>query len=498
MKIKNIFLLCLMTWVSGIGFAQTETSFSNATLVSYISPLDYGLREAQNGIERYYALYNAHCEAIKQDLPISYAGIGTLNLELPKDFKSIPLSRNTDFGGLVIYVTNQSRNAALFTMISDQTNLALDKKIVDKGNFTNIPELTSGDQLLILTDKKPWTERRGYGYCVYRKDIIWVHNGRGMNAPIAPWNTDSTKLSATYVDIDTSLKVVRGLTMHRTKESTFKTNCLTLNGQYNVLLEDIHITTPKSKMIDDQAFGVYNCARITFRNITIDGTYSGYGRWRDYGYAFSMSNTWKCHFDHVTADGNWGVFGTNNLSATTLEACDINRFDIHCYGHDATLRNCILRQRQTQFSSMYGTLLFDSCQFIDCIPVRIRSSYNAYTPFDIQMKDCTFELTRTHHSLVNVMLLDTAKNSRPELSEKCWPNLQINNMRVIAPRNVKTMYLIDPTGTLSELKKPVGYISSITAEGLQLLRSDGNETDISVQLSSHEFITKEEVLKRGF
>lgn len=495
MKIHKIIFLCLLTWISGNGFAQITDSFSNAPLVTSISPLDYGLREAQTGIERYYALYNAHCDAINKDLPVSYTGIGTLEIELPQDFKSIPLSRHTDFSNVVIFVTNQVKHAPLFTMISEQTNLAMDKKIIDQLDFSFIPELASDDQLLILTDNHPWTERRGYGYCVYRKDIIWVHNGHGINATIAPWNTDSTKLSATYINIDTSLKVVKGLTLHRTENSSFRTNFITLNGQYNVLLEDIHITTPKSKMINDQAFGVYNSARITFRNITVDGTYSGYGRWRDYGYAFSMNNTWDCHFEHVTADGNWGVFGTNNLSTTILEDCDINRFDIHCYGYNASLHRCILKQRQTQFSSMYGTVLFDSCQFIDCIPVRIRSSYNAYTPFDIQMNNCTFELTRRHHALVNVMLLDTALNSRPELSEKCWPNLQINNMNVIVPRNVRTMYLIDPTGTLSELEKPVGYIQKINAAGLHIIRPNGDKADISIRLSSHEFATKNKLSK---
>ena len=461
--------------------------------MAQISPFDYGLRETTSDTDRYWALYQAHAEAVARGLEVSYEGIDTLEIELPADFKSIPLGPHTDFGGLVLYVTNHARHGSLFTMPNRQQELTLSKHRIENGDFHMVPELSTGDKLLALSDKNPWTERIGYGYKVFRQDLIWVHDGKGMNTPIAPWNTDSTQLSASYYDVDTSQKVFRNLTLHRRESSTFRTECLHLKGQFNVLVENVHVTTPKSRMIADGVFNVSSSARITFRDVTVDGTYSGYGRWRDYGYAFALNNLWDTRFEHVTADGNWGVFGTNYLSNTTLIDCDINRFDIHCYGRDALLKNCTLRQRQTQFSSMYGTVTFDSCRFVDCIPVRIRSSYNAYTPFDIEMRDCTFELTRRHHSLVNVMLLDTAANSRPELSRKCWPNLSVTNMTVIVPGTVRTLDLYEPTGTLSELKKPVDYLNRVIVSGLKLLRPNGKPANIPVRLSSREFISNQKL-----
>ena len=456
--------------------------------MAQISPFDYGLREAVSDTDRYWALYHAHAEALARGVEVSYEGIDTLEIELPADFKSIPLGPHTDFSGLVLYVTNHARHGSLFTMPNRQKELTMTKHRVEAGDFRIMPDLASGDKLVVLKDENPWTERIGYGYRVFRQDLIWVHDGKGINKPIAPWNTDSTQLVASYFDVDTSKKVFRGLTLHRHEGSTFRTGCLYLNGQFNVLVENIHVTTPKSRMIADGVFSVSNSARITFRDVTVDGTYSGYGRWRDYGYAFALNNLWDTKFEQVTADGNWGVFGTNYLSNTTLTDCDINRFDIHCYGRDVLLKRCTLRQRQTQFSSMYGTVIFDSCRFADCIPVRIRSSYNAYTPFDIIMRDCIFELTRRHHSLVNVMLLDTATNSRPELSRKCWPNLTVSNMTVIAPGSVRTMNLYEPTGTLSELKKPVDYINKVNVNNLKIIRPNGKSTEIPVRLSSREFI----------
>jgi len=477
-----ISLVVMFTLLSHLSMAQ-------------ISPYNFGLREARDGIDRYWAMYNAHAEALAQGVEVSYAGIDTLDIELPSDFQTIPLGPYTDFSGLTLYVTNNVRHGTLFALDSPSEPVVLDKELVDGGDFRTVPALANGKKLLILDDLHPWTERIGYGYCIHRHDILLLHEGVAENAPIASWKTDSTKLQASVVELDMKQKVFRGLNMYRTEQSQYKTYCLHVNGQCNLLIEDVHVTTPKSRMTGDGVFGISNSVNVTFRDVTVDGTYSGYGISRDYGYAFSLSNLWNTTFERVTADGNWGVFGTNNLSHTTLRDCDVNRFDIHCYGRDALLERCTLRQRQTQFSSMYGTVTFDSCRFIDCIPVRIRSSYNAYTPFDIEMRDCLFEVTSRHHSLVNVMLLDTATNSRPELAAKCWPNLKIENMTVVAPASVGTLNLYEPTGKVGELKKPVDYISDVIVNGLKVVRPNGKTAKIKVRLSSREFLS---VKKTGF
>lgn len=459
------------------------------TAMAQISPYNFGLREARDGIDRYWAMYNAHAEALAQGMEVSYEGIDTLDIELPSDYQTIPLGPHTDFSGLILYVTNNVRHGTLFSLESPSEPVALDKMLVDGGDFRDVPALADGDKLLILTDLHPWTERIGYGYRILRRDILLLRDGIAANAPIAPWNTDSTKLQAAVVDVDMKQKVFRGLNMFRTEQSQFRTHCLSVIGQCNLLIEDVHVTTPKSRMTGDGVFGIVNSVNVIFRDVTVDGTYSGYGASRDYGYAFSLSNLWNTTFERVTADANWGVFGTNYLSNTTLRDCDLNRFDIHCYGRDARLERCTLRQRQTQFSSMYGTVVFDSCHFVDCIPVRIRSSYNAYTPFDIEMRDCLFEVTSRHRSLVNVMLLDMTANSRPELSAKCWPNLKIENMTVVAPATVGTLNLYEPTGKVSELKKPVDYISDVTVNGLKVVRPNGRPAKVKVRLSSREFLS---------
>ena len=464
-----------------------------ATTQAQISPLDFGLREATTGIERYQALYNAHVEALKQGVTVSYDSIDTLELEMPENWRSIPLGRYTDFGGLVLYVTNHSHHGALFTLTQGTTALEMDKMMVDSLDYRSIPELAQGWHLLILKDKKPWTERRGFGYMQYRNDLIVVHDGQGLNSPVMPWNTDSTILNASYVDIDTAEKVFRNITMHRMKGCTFRTTLISVSGQYNVRIERVHVTTPKSKMIADGIFSISNSANITLFNIKVEGTYSGKGRPDKYGYAFSLNNLYNSHFEYINAWGNWGVFGSNNLNRTYLLGCDIDRFDIHCYGRDAFLRECTLIGRQTLYTSFYGKATFDYCYFKDYVPVRVRSSYNAYTPFDIEIRNCTFELTPKHHYIVRINLLDTADNPRPELKEKCWPNLLVDGMTVIVPWTVGKLYAYDPCDNLKDLKREIGYISNVELKNIKMIRPSGRPVKIPIKLTTHEFIPKNAV-----
>ena len=62
-------------------------------------------------------------------------------------------------------------------------------------------------------------------------------------------------------------------------------------------------------------------------------------------------------------------------------------------------------------------------------------------------------------------------------------------MTIIVPGTVRSMNLYEPTGTLSELKKPVDYISKVKVIGLKMLRPNGKTANIPVRLSSREFFT---------
>lgn len=492
---KRKLVICLYILFSSTIFAQSESTTLTPSYISkYISPTDLGYDTCTSNISRYRILYNTHITAIEQGLYVDYNGLDSIFLEIPDDAKSIPLTTINDFKNAIFVVLNNTKNLPLFSMSQPSMPIEIDKKEIDSLNFQNHQEVSHGATLLILTDSTPWINQRiGYGYPVFRKDILLLKDGTSTNAPVFQYNTDATRLHCRYVNVTEEQKTIENLNIVRQHKSTYKTYAININNQHNVLLRNITIVTPKSKMIADAAINISNSTQISLEDITIRGTYSGYGRFTDYGYGIAMNNVWNSSFLRLDATGNWGIFGTNNLSHVILKECKLNRFDIHCYGKDVHCIGCTFVDKQTQFSSMYGKIQFDSCTFVDCIPLRIRSSYNAYTPFDIEMNNCTFKVTHRNRSLVNVMLLDTNLNSRPELAEKCWPNLTINTMKVIAPNNLRHIFLFNPTGKIKECRKPVGHISLVAAYNVSVVNEKGKTLDTDIELSSVQFSTKNQL-----
>ena len=479
----TLLLVCLPAWAQ-----QPERMQSGATMQEEpLNPLLYGLRDAKDGKERYNALYACHKDAAASGRPVSYAGIDTIWLEIPDDAQTMPLTNSTDFAGAVIFVRNDSeRDVTLFALKGESPkNINIDRALLDSSDFRQVPELQAGEYLLIVADKNKWTFREGYDYAVYRNDLLFVSDGRGLNHPVTTYMDSAAEPSCTYVPVTTEPKVIENVTIHRGRNEKHKTYCFSVSYQNNVLLRNIHITTPKTKFNADRAISINNSANCTVQDVRIDSTYSYPGA---YGYAIGMNNVYNTTFVRFVADAAWGVFGTNNVNQITLRECDVNRFDIHCYGRDARLVNCTFRNKQTQFSSMYGDVVFDSCHFIDCIPVRIRSSYNAYTPFDIHIRHCTFDATLRHHALVNVMLLSTTPNPRSELAPRCWPNVYVEDLTVNLPFLTRRIEIIEPTGTLSECKKPVDYIETIEINGLRTLRR-GRRERCDLYFTKHRFST---------
>ena len=488
-KKRLIFAFALMAMGLN-GMAQDMAPQGVQGLRRGLSPNDYGLREAQNGTDRYRALLKTHKEAVRLGFDVDYTGIDTLRIEIPEGAESIPLTPRNDFRGLTLIVTNNVKNFFLFGYVGKTHEVAVEKALIDGGDFGSIDALARGSKVLIVNDQNPWVANRiGYNSAAYRKDLLVLNNGVAQNSVTASYATPASDPKCVYFDFHADTLTFKNLTFLRTEGCANKTYLVSVKNRNNVLIDNIAVATPKSKLLADAVISVTNAANVTISNTTVDGTYSAAGRADGYGYAFSLNNLWNSRFVNVTAHGNWGVFGTNCLSATELDSCDINRFDIHCYGKDVVCRNCSFRNKQTQFGSFYGTLRFENCLFDDCLPIRVRGSYNAYTPFDIELADCTFRATARYHALINIQYKQTEPNSRPELKERCWPNVKISNLRVELPPLVRRVVLFDPTGETSVCKEAVGYMSEVTVDGLEVYRN-GREANCEFVLSSVKVTTK--------
>lgn len=461
---------------------------SQEIAVKLLSPNDFGLKEAKTGEERYWALYNTHTEAIRQGKSVSYKGVGDISITIPKEAKWIPLANNTDFEGITITVENPNVDIALFSMVKRGYPIDIDQALLDKGNFRRYDKINKGMVLLILKDENPWVvKRKGYDYGAIRNDILLLKNGIAQNKAIMPWGDKrTTKPTCQYIYCDECKKTVKNLTLVRTKTSTHKTMLFTIEGQNNVLVENVTLITPEDKQkYGDSALSIVNCANVTFQNVTIIGTYSQKDK---YGYGIAMNNNWNTSFIRLVANGNWGVFGTNNTNTVTMEKCDLNRFDIHCYGRDITMKNCRFHDLYNQFSSVYGTISYERCSFDDFVPYLTEPSYNCYTPFTLVFKDCTLRLTKKYGmtSLCAMGTDEDEQNQRQELSQIAWPNVIIDGLRVSMADTIKEFYVFNVTGNGNK-SRTITNIDKVSIKNLEL------SADSKLSLCNREIETEKRV-----
>lgn len=404
-----------------------------------ISPYDCGLSEATTGEQRYQVLYETHTKALAVGAAVDYSGISFLEITIPKNAKSIPLADNNDFKNVRIVVTNHTKDFFLFRYINQSMSIDVLAKDIDVGCFIKYPELREGRHLLAISDDSLWVDKRqNYNYGHTRKDILLVSNGIARNKTIMPYNNKNSAPKCLIYELQSHSVVVKNITFQRVEGNEYKTYLFDIKGLDNLCLKNIRIITPKSDLTDDVAIKIYDCTNVTLSNISIKGTYS---RTDHSGYGINLNNIWNLYVDNMFGQGNWGVFGNNNLNEVTVTNSKINRFDIHCYGKNIAFKKVTFFDLYNQFSSTFGTISFDRCEFDDFIPIINGTSYNAYVAYDLVFNKCTLYVNNKCNYLIKAGRIDTVVNKRPELTKKCWPNIKIKNMKVVVDDDVSDFYL---------------------------------------------------------
>lgn len=447
-------------------------TIASGSLLSYAQQVrtaitleEYGLNEALSGEQVYRVMYKAHCAALKEGRWVDYAGIDTLRIEIPDNAISIPLTHTNDFKGVVINVTNKKKDLALFEYINVSYPITVSKESIDKGRFRKYPQIKKGRFLLSVQDKNSWVKNReGYGYGHYRKDILLVVNGRAKNKTVMPYNNDNSVPECNYYDVSKEGVLIENIKLNRSPECVFKTYLCTIEGVDGLELNNVAVCTPDNDGESDHIILLHNCTNVSFNNLTIDGTYSR----KDYsGYGVEMDNIWNFYADKMYGHGNFGIFGNNNINKATLSNSDINRFDVHCYGRDLSFNNVVFRNKYNQFASVFGTIRFNNCSFIDFIPIINSYTYNAYVGYDLVFNDCDYTTNRETPIILDESYLDDFINCRPELSKRCIPNVYINNMTLNLPRKAPNVYLFffRKRGGI----RTVDYVSNISVKGLRIV-----------------------------
>ena len=445
------------------------TSFVQVMAQEVVNPLQYGLQDAKNGTDRYSVLLKCHQDAVKKSATVSYSGVGSIEIEIPDNFTPIPLTANTDFADCTIKILNKQMDVYLFRMVQKPQVIEVPARCIDKADFRSAEELKNGNYILVINDDNPWVETRiGHDYGHVRKDIVLIKNGVGSNKPIMPYDNPQSAVKCSFCKIDLGQKVIKNLKVTRDARSTAITNIIRILSQNNVLLENISVTTPNgSSLVNDRMIHIENCTNVAFKNIKVDGTYSA----TDHsGYAFFLNNIWNHTAHNVTAIGNWGVYGTNNVNVALIENCDLNRFDIHCYGRDITSRRSVYRNLYNQFSATYGEIRYEGCTFIGFVPYLNAGSYNAYTPVSVVFDKCTFNLVQYANmatSIAKIEGIDTEQpNNRQELAKKNLPNFSFKDCTINIDQNLKSWYFFN-FGRVKNLK-PLGNISEITMRNVTI------------------------------
>lgn len=452
-----------------------------------ISPIDFGIFSAKNGVEAYNVLLKTHTFAKTHNLSVDYRGIKEIKIEIPPNAKSIPLTYYTDFSETKIIAINKYKDLFLFSLNDEMQDVDISPNLIDEGNLTNTP-LRKGFFLLVVEDNNPWiTERAGYGNPFYRRDIIFVKDGLAKNSTIFQYNNHQSNAKCKWIKVDKKKKIVKGVVFNRDAQSVYKTFLLKVSGQYNVLIENIKITTPPNdSLYGDACIQIHDSYKIKLKNIKIDGTYS---LLKKYGYGINLNNVSDFEVNNLTSVANWGIFGNNNVSNVKICNSELNRFDIHCYGKNIICDNCIFYDLYNQYSSVVGYVKYSHCTFDNCTPVLLEPSYNAYTPFDIYFEDCVLRVTKEKNYFTYARKMVREDNSRPELNDIYWPSLYLKNIQIVGNDDVNVIFLYN--NDFSAYNKPLKGNLNINLDGLEFSSTNtGRNCELVISSQSIDFNNK--------
>lgn len=451
-----------------------------------LSPTDFGLAWAKTGIERYEVLLKTHKAALAAGVNVDYSGLDTIRLEIPSKPSRIPLTQNNDFKGCVFVVKNTSKTCYLFGHRDEGTPISINKRLIDEGDFRSVDTLKRGRYLLIVEDENLWVQkRRGYNYGHPRKDILLVENGVAKNSVVMPYNNAFSRPKCRFVKLGKEPLVIKNIKVERESDCFFVTHVANIAGADDVRFENVSLHTPESPLNDDRGISIYNCTNVKMNNVRIEGTYSH----TDHsGYGIFMNNVWNYTATSMYGSANWGVFGNNNINVAMIEDSQINRFDIHCYGRDISFKNVSFYDLYNQYSSVYGTILYDKCTFTDFVPVLNGGSYNSFVGHEVKMNDCVVYVTPTKNYLFKISRLNESTNARHELAEKCLPNVRINNLVVNMTRGAESFYVFNVTSSGKSISD-IGYVKRISINGLTI-NSSGEKPVKRLLLSNLKIVTK--------
>ena len=119
-----------------------------------------------------------------------------------------------------------------------------------------------------------------------------------------------------------------------------------------------------------------------------------------------------------------------------------------------------------QFSSVYGSIIYENCLFDRHVPVLLESSYNAYTPFELVFRNCQFNVTASRNYIVDARDLSNVRNSRPEVAKKNLPNITMEQPTFKLLEPVQKVYMFHFSAV--SYTEYVEYVDKIDIQNLKV------------------------------
>lgn len=407
-----------------------------------------------SGVDNINSLIQLFSTANNTNSKVNFEGISKVPLRIPLSYTTIQLNTSVDFKDSIFIIENNSIDTFLFSIDNSNKSsvITIDKTLLTESNtvFTST-SMGSKTGLLMVNDLNVWTYRNGTEP-QNRRDLLSIINGKSENSVIATYNNEASNPQCTFVELPIQNIEISNIKVIRANSSKI-TKFISLSYVNNITFNNIQIDTildSNSPNSEDSIFSVYYSANISLNDIKVLNTYSS----TLYGYAFLFDTCYNISFSNIIATSDyWGVFGCNKLNKVSLDNCDINRFDIHCYGKDILITNSVIRDLYNQYSSIYGYIKYENCRFYDSYVCLYDSSYNAYTKHRVVLNNC--EIFNSKQSTISLFVMGdflVTQNARPELGIKYLPEVQINNTIIHTEYNVSLMSFSSTTPTVNSCK----------------------------------------------
>lgn len=444
---------------------------------------------------------------------------------IPAGATPIPLTRHTDFDGCTFQVENTSVDKLfLFSLdrradLQDDETVYFDKfagaarrvnvsgEMIDGGDFSSIPALAKGHRLLYVYDPKVWSIGGVSGTLeVYRRDIIYIVNGRAQNMPIRPYS-ESKGLVCLYDDVEQGRNPsFEHLFFSRTATSSKRTFLLKACGQVGLQVRDVCINTPEEDTAlsirpeyeGDQCLYIRHSVNTLLEDVRVNGTYSAEHR---YGYGMRFINMANTSLRNVQGDGAWGVQCGFYLNTVTLDGCTLNRFDCHCYCADFTYRHCVFQTDTARYSSencscqvscASGYMQFAHCRFVKARPMIVNPMYSGgFSGFELSYLDCAFDVLPRYNYLVEGLRFDDTEASRS------LPNLYMRDCVINAPDGTEAgryyLYHFNNQGNEDLYHNTVEYLDIVSLDNVQVV---ANGQNVPMWLCNKKLNYRKDMLRR--